>query len=111
MLLKFSDEALDTVHKVFFDGKGTLVHKNRLDFIEIFYLLFILKLVEEGKPADIFGASLCKDAIDITGAACQRRTVRFLENDEQCFCLVQRRERIPAVDALFSSSFSARARY
>ncbi len=75
MLLKFADEALDIVHKVFFGGKGTLIHKNRLDFIEIFYLLFILKLVEEGKP-DILSFT-CKDAID-TGAAASAELFAFL---------------------------------
>ncbi len=65
-LLKFTEEALETIHKIFFGNKEILVHKNRLDFIEIFYLMFALKLIEIFQPDTI--SFTCKDAID-TGAA------------------------------------------
>ena len=74
-LLKFSDHALETIHKVFFGNKDMLIHKNRLDFIEIFYLLFTLKMIEIFKP-DIISFT-CKDAID-TGAAASAELFAFL---------------------------------
>lgn len=74
-LLKFTDSALETIHKVFFGNKDVLVHKNRLDFIEIFYLMFTLKLIELFKP-DIISFT-CKDAID-TGAAASAELFAFL---------------------------------
>lgn len=64
-LLQFADKAKKVIHEVFFGGKGRLTHKNRLDFIEIFYLMLTLKLIEEFKP-DSFSYT-CKDAVD-TGA-------------------------------------------
>jgi hypothetical protein len=75
MLLKFTDEALETIHKVFFGNKEILVHKNRLDFIEIFYLMFTLKLMEIFKPDTI--SFTCKDAIDM-GAAASAELFAFL---------------------------------
>jgi hypothetical protein len=75
MILKFTNDALEVVHAVFFGGKENLVHKNRLDFIEIFYLLFILKLIETFKPDTI--SFTCKDAID-TGAAASAELFAFL---------------------------------
>jgi hypothetical protein len=75
MLLKFTDSALETIHKVFFGNKEVLVHKNRLDFIEIFYLMFILKLIENFKPDTM--SFTCKDAID-TGAAASAEIFAFL---------------------------------
>ncbi len=65
-IMQFSKEAMKIIHQVFFSGNEILLHKNRLDFIEIFYLLFILKLIEIFKP-DILSFT-CKDAVD-TGAA------------------------------------------
>lgn len=62
-LLKFTDDALNAIHSVFFADKETLVHKNRLDFIEIFYLILTLKLMEIFKP-DTFSFT-SKDAIDV----------------------------------------------
>jgi hypothetical protein len=75
VLLKFTDETLETIHKVFFGNKDILVHKNRLDFIEIFYLMLTLKLIEVFKP-DIISFT-CKDAID-TGAAASAELFAFL---------------------------------
>jgi len=74
-VLKFTDNALETIHKVFFGNKDVLIHKNRLDFIEIFYLMFTLKLIEIFKP-DIISFT-CKDAID-TGAAASAELFAFL---------------------------------
>jgi hypothetical protein len=75
MLLKFTGEAIETIHTIFFANKQILVHKNRLDFIEIFYLLFILKLVESFKPDTV--SFTCKDAVDI-GAAASAEMFAFL---------------------------------
>jgi hypothetical protein len=74
-LLRFVDEAIATIHTVFFAGKERLIHKNRLDFIEIFYLLFVLKLIEDFKPDTL--SFTCKDAVD-TGAAASAEMFAFL---------------------------------
>ncbi len=74
-LLKFVDEATQAIHTLFFGSKERLVHKNRLDFIEIFYLLLTLKLIEEFAPDSI--SFTCKDAID-TGSAAAAAMFGFL---------------------------------
>ena len=61
-LLKFSEAVISTIHTVFFAGKKLLLHKNRLDFIEIFYLMCTLKLIEFLKPDTI--SLTCKDGVD-----------------------------------------------
>ncbi|NGX37323.1 MAG: hypothetical protein K1000chlam2_00477 [Chlamydiae bacterium] len=62
----FIDEAMKTVHKLFFDGKTTLTRLDRLSFIEIFYLVYVLKIID---CAEITSLSFtCKDSID-TGMA------------------------------------------
>lgn len=83
-LLQFSEKAIKAIHTVFFDKKERLVHKNRLDFIEIFYLMLTLKLVEEFKP-DIMSFT-CKDAVD-TGAVSSAGMYAFLRmmNDSSHF--------------------------
>lgn len=83
-LLQFVDTAIKVIHAVFFDKKERLVHKNRLDFIEIFYLMLTLKLVEEFKP-DIMSFT-CKDAVD-TGAVSGAGMFSFLRmmNDSSHF--------------------------
>ena len=63
------------IHTVFFGGKERLLHKNRLDFIEVFYLLLTLKWVEESRP-DTLSFS-CKDGVDI-GACCSAELFAFL---------------------------------
>ncbi len=87
-LVKFVDQAISVVHSVFFGNKKRLVHKNRLDFIEIFYLLLTLKLIEELKP-DTLSFS-CKDAID-TGAVASAEVFAFLRmmNDSSHFTKVE----------------------
>jgi hypothetical protein len=74
-LLKFVDKALEIIHKGFFGGKERLVHKNRLDFIEIFYLFLTLKLIEEFKPDSL--GFICKDGVD-TGPAASAELFAFL---------------------------------
>lgn len=66
-IMGFSKEAMKRIHHVFFADNEALTHKNRLDFIEIFYLLLTLKLIEMFKP-DLF-SFICKDAIDTSAAA------------------------------------------
>lgn len=65
-VMRFSTAAMKTIHSVFFEGKRELIHKNRLDFIEIFYMLLTLKLIEMCKPDTL--SFTCKDTVD-TGAA------------------------------------------
>lgn len=66
-IIAFSEELIETIHKAFFDNKKSLTRTNRLDFIEIFYLLLIYKLVEWIEP-DAMSFS-CKDGIDVGAAA------------------------------------------
>ncbi|MBS0604347.1 MAG: hypothetical protein JSS60_04825 [Verrucomicrobia bacterium] len=83
-LIKFTGEAIKTVHAVFFAGKDRLVHKNRLDFIEIFYQLLTLKVIQDFKPDTL--SFTCKDAVD-TGAAASAEMFAFLRmmNDPSHF--------------------------
>lgn len=59
---EFTCSCLKAIHKVFYGEKNVLSRQNRLDFIEIFYLFFQLKLLELTE-ADIFTLT-CKDCID-----------------------------------------------
>ncbi|MEM8727335.1 MAG: hypothetical protein AAGE99_01270 [Chlamydiota bacterium] len=54
---------LPIIHTHFFNKKVTLPRKERLDFIEIFYLLLQLKILEMVRP-DTFTFS-CKDGVDV----------------------------------------------
>lgn len=74
-IAQFVDKAMDIVHKVFFNYNKELSRKNRLDFIEIFYNLLVVKLIEEIEP-DSFSFT-CKDAID-TGVAASAGLYSFL---------------------------------
>ncbi len=62
-LSKFIDKTFETIHRIFFSSKNVLVRESRTDFIEIFYLLLQLKIVEWLNP-DSFSFT-CKDGIDI----------------------------------------------
>lgn len=62
---KFVDEALNTIHRIFFSHKNVLTKENRLDFIEIFYLLLQLKLIELVHPESF--SLVCKDGLDVAG--------------------------------------------
>lgn len=73
---RFSNEAMQVIHSLFFKGQSTLTHKNRLDFIEIFYLLLFLKLIEDCKPDSL--SFTCKDAID-RGAVASAEFYCFLK--------------------------------
>jgi hypothetical protein len=57
---------LPCIHRYFFGGKETLSRKERLDFIEIFYLFLSVKIFDLVRP-DYFSFT-CKDGVDI-GAA------------------------------------------
>lgn len=59
----FIDNAFSIIHKFFFFNKNVFTRKNRLDFIEIFYNFFILKLIEIQNPKVL--SFTCKDAIDV----------------------------------------------
>jgi hypothetical protein len=65
-LFNFIDQSMGIIQRIFFSGKNVLLRERRLDFIEIFYLLLQLKLIEWVNP-DSFSLT-CKDCID-TGAS------------------------------------------
>lgn len=58
----FTKEALAFIHQYFFDNKKTLTRKSRLEFIEIYYALLTLKMIDMIKPQYV--SLSCKDAID-----------------------------------------------
>ncbi len=62
-LSQFIDQSFEAIHRVFFSSKNVLVRESRLDFIEIFYFLLQLKLIEWTQPDTI--SLTCKDSIDI----------------------------------------------
>jgi hypothetical protein len=72
----FIHDTMEMIHDTFFGGKKVLLHKNRLDFIEIFYLFLILKGIEQMKPTTISFTS--KDSID-GGAALGAEMFAFLQ--------------------------------
>lgn len=72
----FIDQAFEVIHRLFFSSKNVLVRENRLDFIEIFYVLLQLKLVEWLHPDSV--SLTCKDAID-TGEAYSAEIFAFLK--------------------------------
>ncbi len=63
----FVDGGLKIVHRIFFSGKNVLNQQQRQDFIEIFYILLQLKIIDILQPAEI--AFTCKDGIDVTCTA------------------------------------------
>ncbi len=65
-LKQFSNEALPLIHRCFFEEKAALTQRNREDFIELFYHLLILKLIDKLQLDSV--SFTCKDAVD-TGAA------------------------------------------
>jgi hypothetical protein len=62
-LSAFIDGAFEAIHHIFFSSKNVLVRENRLDFIEIFYILLQLKLIEWLQPDSV--SLTCKDGIDV----------------------------------------------
>jgi hypothetical protein len=75
-LSQFIDQAFEAIHRIFFSSKNVLVRENRLDFIEIFYLLLQLKLIEWAQPDTV--SLTCKDSIDI-GEAYHAEIFAFLK--------------------------------
>ena len=78
---KFVDEILHTIHRVFFSHKNVLTRDNRLDFIEIFYLLLQLKLIELVHPESF--SLVCKDGLDVggTGSAQLYAFLKLIHSD------------------------------
>lgn len=74
-IASFTEHALHMIHELFFAGKNVLSRKNRLDFIEIFYQFFIVKLLLVLRPDSL--SFTCKDGID-TGAAASAGFFAFL---------------------------------
>lgn len=75
-LSTFIDHAFGAIHKIFFSSKNVLARENRLDFIEIFYVLLQLKIIEWLQPDTV--SLTCKDAIDI-GEASNATLFTFLK--------------------------------
>ncbi len=65
-LIRFAELVFPCIHEHFFHSKNTLTRRNREDFIEIFYLFFILKCIDLVKPHSI--SFTCKDGIDVGSA-------------------------------------------
>ena len=63
----FLKKILPIIHTHFFKKKAKLERKERLDFIEIFYQFFTLKILELARP-DTFTFS-CKDGVDVGATA------------------------------------------
>ncbi|NGX55575.1 MAG: hypothetical protein KR126chlam2_01211 [Chlamydiae bacterium] len=63
----FIGKMLTKVHKVFFKGKKSLSHRERLDFIELTYRFIELKLIELVSPDLLTMTS--KDGLDIGGSS------------------------------------------
>ncbi len=61
-IAKFLKPGLKLVHECFFEGKTTLTRLERISFIEIFYVLFVLKIIEMTGVDSV--SFTCKDAID-----------------------------------------------
>jgi len=81
-ILDFTKKALKMIHQVFFQGKKELVRRERIDFIEIFYLFLTLKIAELSGANSI--SFSCKDAVD-TGSAMSAAFfafAKFLSEDE-----------------------------
>jgi hypothetical protein len=62
-LFHFINHSIDAIHKIFFSNKNVLLKEHRMDFIEIFYLLLQLKLIDLVQPTSF--SLTCKDTIDI----------------------------------------------
>lgn len=58
---------MHAIHRIFFGHKNVLSKENRQDFIEIFYLILELKLIEIVHPQTF--SFMCKDGIDVGGTA------------------------------------------
>ena len=76
----FVQIALKTIHKAFYQEKTTLTRNERLTFIELFYLLFTLKICEELECDSL--SFTCKDGLDTSESASAMLfgLMRFLSN-------------------------------
>lgn len=63
---EFLPALLETLHEYFFQGEEALTLANRLDFIEMTYLLMELKILELTQPQYI--SHLSKDGLDLSGS-------------------------------------------
>ena len=61
---KFIEDTLDCIHNTMYASSKKLDKKQRLDFIEIAYLLITIKLLEIIKPKYL--SFVCKDSVDIS---------------------------------------------
>ena len=59
----FVNQCVDLIHKSIFGGRNALSRKNRMDFIEIFYNFFYLKIIELIQPTHL--SFSCKDSVDV----------------------------------------------
>jgi hypothetical protein len=73
---EFIDGTLPLIHHTFFHGEEKLSRPSRQDFIEIFYQLLTLELLDRYHPGSM--SFTCKDAID-TGAAATAAFVGFVQ--------------------------------
>jgi len=64
---EFLETVIKGIHKLFFNSKNVLSREQRMSFIEIFYALLELKIIEIVN-ADLFSFT-CKDALDVGGSA------------------------------------------
>lgn len=64
---RFIEDSIPLIHQLFFINKKKLTRKNRLDFIEIFYHFFMMKVIDMTRPE--FVSFSCKDGIDIGSSA------------------------------------------
>lgn len=64
---KWSKMAMKAIHEIFFQGKNVLTRSARCVFIELFYLLLTLKLIEVTKASSF--SFTCKDGVDVGPAA------------------------------------------
>ncbi|MGZ3732757.1 MAG: hypothetical protein ACXU9U_03335, partial [Parachlamydiaceae bacterium] len=67
ILSHFADGVFSAIHRIFFSNKNTLSREHRLDFIEIFNLFLILKILDVVKPNSF--SLTCKDGADIASSS------------------------------------------
>jgi hypothetical protein len=60
---KFAKTLAHAIHEIFFNKKNVMARSARMDFIELFYLFFELKIIDIVKPDSV--SFTCKDSIDI----------------------------------------------
>ncbi|MGE5195820.1 MAG: hypothetical protein ACM3JI_00645 [Anaerolineae bacterium] len=103
----FVYEAIERIHALFFASKKILSRKNRLDFIEIFYHFFVLKIIEMTKPDTI--SFTCKDALD-TGAAASAGFFAFLKLMSSGFSSFSKEDKELLLWMLYSPALMVRER-